>query len=669
MNIKHFRSIVVSACLGWLAPSLALAQPVITTQPQNQTNAVGTTASFTVEATGTAPLAYQWQKHLTDWSALTGRTNATLVLSNVQTSDEADYRVAVTNADGATSSAPAHLYVLLPPKITPTTNLQHQAVHVGSNAFFAATASGTAPLAYQWWLDGRELPGQTNNTITFGAVQPTDEGDYTVVITNLAGAAASEPARLWVVPPPSAFIRGDFTNGTYRIPYYYLMPTNYSPAYSYPLVCLFHGLCGDEITFTNVSNCNGAHWPGYANFAETKVFASYRQQERDPAFVLWPTYTAGNSAPGDSRYLQQMTNLLADLTSRFNIDTNRVYVGGMSSGDVDGWDTVGLRPGFYAGWLLFAAGDSASTPARVIKDVPLWSFCAQNDEYGNLPGAQSAIRSLRLAGGNPIYTEYVTGGHLGSCLMALSTPAMVDWLLAQRRGVAPTHEPLLGITNPTTQAVLFTGAANLNLAGSADAWANRGQSGLGEHGQPPHRHRLGHQRLERGGHSPFRQQHQPRHRHRHHSQLGAGLRRQYDVQRHADRDPVAGSGHADLAGNERGPEVAGRRPALRRSTRHRPGQSGLANHRRPYDQYRVGRGTNQHGRLLSHPEPVKSESTAKEIQAAGGTLCAYGGRARRAERPFAGRRAQHPRADHAGVGPLGTFLLATTNAEALKKPS
>ena len=469
MNIKHFRSIVVSACLGWLAPSLALAQPVITTQPQNQTNAVGTTASFTVEATGTAPLAYQWQKHLTDWSALTGRTNATLVLSNVQTSDEADYRVAVTNADGATSSAPAHLYVLLPPKITPTTNLQHQAVHVGSNAFFAATASGTAPLAYQWWLDGRELPGQTNNTITFGAVQPTDEGDYTVVITNLAGAAASEPARLWVVPPPSAFIRGDFTNGTYRIPYYYLMPTNYSPAYSYPLVCLFHGLCGDEITFTNVSNCNGAHWPGYANFAETKVFASYRQQERDPAFVLWPTYTAGNSAPGDSRYLQQMTNLLADLTSRFNIDTNRVYVGGMSSGDVDGWDTVGLRPGFYAGWLLFAAGDSASTPARVIKDVPLWSFCAQNDEYGNLPGAQSAIRSLRLAGGNPIYTEYVTGGHLGSCLMALSTPAMVDWLLAQRRGVAPTHEPLLGITNPTTQAVLFTGAANLNLAGSAGA--------------------------------------------------------------------------------------------------------------------------------------------------------------------------------------------------------
>ena len=173
------------------------------------------------------------------------------LFTNVQTGDATDYRVVVTNLDGATNSAPAHLYVLVPPKITPTINLQHQAVHVGSNAFFAVTASGTAPLSYQWRLDGQELSGQTSNTITFSAVQPTDEGDYTVVITNVAGAVTSEPARLWVVPPPSAFIRGDFTNGTYRIPYYYLMPTNYSPAYSYPLVCLFHGACGDEITFTN----------------------------------------------------------------------------------------------------------------------------------------------------------------------------------------------------------------------------------------------------------------------------------------------------------------------------------------------------------------------------------------------------------------------------------
>jgi poly(3-hydroxybutyrate) depolymerase len=447
---------------------IGMGQPIITQQPQSCTNLAGSTAIFTVEATGTPPLAYHWQKLTANWSELAGRTNTALALTNVQTSDAADYRVAATNADGATTSAPAHLYVLVPPKITPTTNFQHQAVHVGSNALFAVTASGTAPLSYQWRLDGHDLTGQTNSTISFNPVQPADEGDYMVVITNVAGSVISAPARLWVVPPPSAFIRGDFTNGTYRIPYYYLMPTNYNPAHSYPLLCLYHGLCGDEITFTNAGSCNGSYWPGYANFAEMKVFASYRQQERDPAIVLWPTLIAGQSAPRGLFYLRQMTNLLADLTSRFNIDTNRVYVMGMSSGDVDGWDSIGLRPSFYAGWLLLA-GWTGTTPARVIKDVPLWAFCAQNDEFGNLPGTQAAVRSLRLAGGNPLYTEYVTGGHEYSCMMALSTPAMVDWLLAQRRGVAPTNEPLLGITNPTRQAVLSTGATTLNLAGFAGA--------------------------------------------------------------------------------------------------------------------------------------------------------------------------------------------------------
>ena len=90
------------------------AEPFITTQPQSQTNIIGTTATFAVVATGTEPLAYQWQKLTGTWLDLVERTNATLVLTNVQTSDAADYRVAVTNVDGATNSAPAHLYVLPP---------------------------------------------------------------------------------------------------------------------------------------------------------------------------------------------------------------------------------------------------------------------------------------------------------------------------------------------------------------------------------------------------------------------------------------------------------------------------------------------------------------------------------------------------------------------------
>jgi hypothetical protein len=53
--------------------------------------------------------------------------------------------------------------------------------------------------------------------------------------------------------------------------------------------------------------------------------------------------------------------------------------------------------------------------------------------------------------------------------MGCNNPAFVAWLLAQRRGVSPTNEPLLSIASPTQQAVWPTGATNLSLAGAATA--------------------------------------------------------------------------------------------------------------------------------------------------------------------------------------------------------
>lgn len=446
------------------AATAGLSQPSITQQPQDQTNLVGTIATFTVSATGTSEPAYQWQKLDGVWTDLAGCTATDLYLTNVQTSHAGDYRVVVTNLDGVTNSAAAHLYVLAPPEIIPTVELQHQAVHVGSNAFFRATASGTAPLAYQWRRDGIDLAGRTNSTLTFSAAQPVDEGDYTVVITNVAGAVTSEPTRLWVVPPPSAYLRSDFTNSAFRYPYYYLLPTNYNSGRSYPLVCFFHGGYGDEITFTNGAG-GPEGWLGYANYAENKEFASYRQQVTDPAIVVWPTLRAGQSTPWPSEYVWQTTNLLDHLISRFNIDSNRVYLIGISDGVPPVWDLPGLRRGFFAGSLLLVGG-KGFTPASAVKDVPVWAVSAR-DDFGSVWATGALVSSLRRAGGTAVYTEYVSGGHLGAALMGMSTPAVVDWLLGQRRGAASTNEPLVAITNPTTQHLLFTGATNVSLAGIA----------------------------------------------------------------------------------------------------------------------------------------------------------------------------------------------------------
>jgi hypothetical protein len=172
------------------AQCLAQQPPSVSTQPQSCTNVVGTTAMFAVGATGTEPLAYQWQKLGTDFTDLADRTNATLVLTNVQTSDEADYRVAVSNVDGATNSTAAHLYVIVPPRITKVTNY-NASVSLGAPVRMQVWATGTAPLSYQWWFGSLALAGKTTAILNLTNVQTTDAGLYTVVVTNWAGPAST----------------------------------------------------------------------------------------------------------------------------------------------------------------------------------------------------------------------------------------------------------------------------------------------------------------------------------------------------------------------------------------------------------------------------------------------------------------------------------------------
>jgi hypothetical protein len=94
-------------------------QPVITNQPIPQATAPGTAITFQVEASSIEPLTYQWQKNPGNgFSNLADRTNAALVLLNVQMWDASDYRVVVANSAGARTSAVAHLYVMRPGLVT-----------------------------------------------------------------------------------------------------------------------------------------------------------------------------------------------------------------------------------------------------------------------------------------------------------------------------------------------------------------------------------------------------------------------------------------------------------------------------------------------------------------------------------------------------------------------
>src|SRR2546422_7003982 len=129
--------------------------PTITTQPGNQTVTAGQTATFTVVAAGTAPLAYQWQKN---GANIAGATAASYTTSATTTADSGSaFAVVVTNTAGKVTSAAATLTVNAAPVApTITTAPVNQTVTAGQTASFAVVAAGTAPLR----LEGRRGGGE-----------------------------------------------------------------------------------------------------------------------------------------------------------------------------------------------------------------------------------------------------------------------------------------------------------------------------------------------------------------------------------------------------------------------------------------------------------------------------------------------------------------------------
>ncbi len=105
-------TVVVANSAGSATSSAATlvvnASPVITTQPQNQTVAMGGTFSFTVVAGGSAPLSYQWRKN---GSNISGATSATYTRSNAVAGDAGSYTVVVSNSFGSVTSSAATLTV------------------------------------------------------------------------------------------------------------------------------------------------------------------------------------------------------------------------------------------------------------------------------------------------------------------------------------------------------------------------------------------------------------------------------------------------------------------------------------------------------------------------------------------------------------------------------
>lgn len=197
----------VTSATALLTVTATPVAPTITTQPANQTAASGQTATFTVVASGTSPLTYQWQKNTAN---ITGATAATYVTPAITTADnKSQFRVVVTNSAGNVASNSATLTVSSTSTAAPKIITQpvNASVTVGQSATFSVVASGTPSPTYQWQKNGANVSGAASAVYS---TPPTVSGDsgatFDVIVSNSVGSVTSNSATLTVnaaTTPPS----------------------------------------------------------------------------------------------------------------------------------------------------------------------------------------------------------------------------------------------------------------------------------------------------------------------------------------------------------------------------------------------------------------------------------------------------------------------------------
>lgn len=185
----------------------------ITQEPANATVNYGGTATYTVGATGSAPLSYTWY----DQNSNVVSTTSNLVVTDATMNNS--YVAVVSNSYGTNASTVATLTVLTSPVVQTDLQPLSQIVWQGDPVTFSVTAGGEAPFDYQWTLDSQNIPDATNSSYSFAALTGTNS--YQVMISNAQGSTNSSTAT--VVGVAATFLN----------------PTNY------------HGM---QITFTGYTN-------------------------------------------------------------------------------------------------------------------------------------------------------------------------------------------------------------------------------------------------------------------------------------------------------------------------------------------------------------------------------------------------------------------------------
>ncbi|NJM26036.1 MAG: prolyl oligopeptidase family serine peptidase [Bacteroidia bacterium] len=199
------------------------------------------------------------------------------------------------------------------------------------------------------------------------------------------------------------------------MPYRLLRPQHQEPGKKYPLVIFLHG-SGERGT----DNKKQLRYMAPV-FLDSSNRAGYN------CFVLAPQCKPGVYWGGVSRPLIELMNQTIDSNE---VDTDRIYVIGLSMGGYGVWWLMSKFPNKFAAAIPICGGGDTKWAAR-IKTIPTWAFHGAKDLTVKPEQSRRMVAAIKQAGGSPLYTEYATVGH-NSWVSAFREPDLLPWLFSKK---------------------------------------------------------------------------------------------------------------------------------------------------------------------------------------------------------------------------------------------
>lgn len=125
-------------------------------------------------------------------------------------------------------------------------------------------------------------------------------------------------------------------------------------------------------------------------------------------------------------------SLIDHLISTLSIDSNRVYLTGLSMGGFGTWEFTARRPELFAAAVPMA-GFSDPRQVDKIKHIPFWIFHGDADQSNPVEGSRIMYQQLKKAGAEVKYTEYEGAGHGPSFKLAYAEPELIPWIFSHRK--------------------------------------------------------------------------------------------------------------------------------------------------------------------------------------------------------------------------------------------